>query len=113
MRPGGNDDVAGELSALLATEEAGAWCDADVLESGDALSTTGDAAGGDDEESLDQNVAESRQQIKMWLRALENGDREPLPPVLPPIRGPMPTSNYSMKLRGSTASWQRRWQTSG
>lgn len=108
---GGMDDIKSELAALLEDEEAGAWCKADVAldaatEAADAADAA-DSGGGDEEEVLDQKVAESRQQIKMWIRARKSGDREPVPPVLPPVRGGPP--KYSQRLRGEAASWQRRW----
>ena len=36
--------------------------------------------GEEDEETLDQKVVASRQQIKTWLRALEEGKQKALPP---------------------------------
>ena len=77
----------------------------------------------EDEETLDQRVSTSRQQIKAWLRALEQGKQEQnkqlqpggklkapkgaLPPVRPPPKARENTT-YSMRLRQRTATWSAR-----
>ena len=80
----------------------------------------------DNEEALDQRVASSRQQIKAWVRALEEGKRERapqgsalggvrglncvgsiavLPPVVPPPRARQ--SSYSQRLRLNAARYSQ------
>ncbi|KAL1520718.1 hypothetical protein AB1Y20_022287 [Prymnesium parvum] len=101
-----------EMRELLAmdADDPGSWCDANVSDqregdaAGKALAGTMDSS--EDEEVIDQKVAESRQQIKSWVRALEVGSREP---ALPAILGVKPlTSKYSQRLRGTAAASQLR-----
>ena len=64
---GAGDGVGGGGDGAVATAAAEAEADAE-------------AGGEEDEETLDQKVAASRQQIKTWLRALEEGKQKALPP---------------------------------
>ena len=109
------DDVRGrsadpdvnDLRALLDddADEPGAWCEANESRPSDTARTAQDADATDEEELLDQKVAESRQQIKSWVRALEEGSREPKA-ALPAILGAKQVSKFSQRLRGNTAAWQ-------
>ena len=96
-----------DLRALLAedADEPGAFCDAKESGPSSARRATEGTDLTDDEELLDQKVVESRQQIKNWVRALEEGSRDQ---ALPAILGAKQVSKFSQRLRGNTAAWQQR-----
>jgi len=133
-----DDESALELGDLLKLDGP-AGVDSGSGGNGSGLTLESGAADGgeEDEEALDQRVAASRQQIKTWLRALEQGKREPaarmgmaasgladrhagmsppaatamtaaaLPPVRPPPRARQ--SSYSVRLRSTTHQWGAKY----
>ena len=104
--PGG---AGGEAGARKSAENDGV-SDPDVGESNPE---------DEDEEALDQRVATSRQQIKVWLRALQEGkstqsstkeslSRGPaLRPVIPPPKARQ--SSYSSRLRSTTSHYSAKF----
>ena len=123
-----DDDDIGLADLLAMDAPGGAGGD-----NGGADAATDDA---EDEETLDQKVSTSRQQIKAWVRALEQGKQDGVPPghsspqrpipqssahnrgnvleaprELPPVRPPPKKADgasYSMRLRQRTATWSAR-----
>lgn len=119
------DDAIG-LNDLLAAEAPGGAGAGDCApqSSHSAPNSSGGASGAaddeeEDEETLEQRVTTSRQQIKAWVRALQegkqhqchsgaaSGSRPPLPPVRPPVKA-RGGASYSMRLRERTATWAAR-----
>ena len=127
---GGPEDSELELGAMLSMDAPAGATEAPGRSrlggNGEHLAAEPAEPADDNEEALDQRVASSRQQIKAWVRALEEGKRERapqgsalggvrglncvgsiavLPPVVPPPRARQ--SSYSQRLRLNAARYSQ------